>query len=287
MTFGILGSGSWGTAIAKILTDNGQTIHWWNRSEAAIQQFKLRSHNPQYLPSARFNINQLILTTNAEDVIRHADTIVIAIPSAYAIDVLRLLPKNIFDGKKIISARKCDAPTFTLVDFDSYVSQTFNIIKTDRVDLGYLCALLNSSVISFWLRKKGKMQGTNYQIDKEPITEIPLFVPPINIQKFISKLTFVIIILIKHGMSDFARLYDDVVNMMIAQLYFDDEFKNHKVDVLTAVMSSNLQTIENMTESEIVIAAPEVANRLFLSDSKIRTLINSAFEISEINAVFN
>jgi len=195
--------------------------------------------------------------------------------------------ESFFLGKKIISARKCDAPTFTLVDFDSYVSQTFNIIKTDRVDLGYLCALLNSSVISFWLRKKGKMQGTNYQIDKEPITEIPLFVPPINIQKFISKLTFVIIILIKHGMSDFARLYDDVVNMMIAQLYFDDEFKNHKVDVLTAVMSSNLQTIENMTESEIVIAAPEVANRLFLSDSKIRTLINSAFEISEINAVFN
>lgn len=115
MTFGILGSGSWGTAIAKILTDNGQTIHWWNRSESAISQFKLRSHNPQYLPSARFNIEQLILTTNAQDVIRNADTIVIAIPSAYAIQVLNGFPRNIFEGKKIVSAIKGILPEENLL----------------------------------------------------------------------------------------------------------------------------------------------------------------------------
>lgn len=135
MTFGILGSGSWGTAIAKILTDNGQTIHWWNRSEAAIQQFKLRSHNPQYLPSARFNINQLILTTNAEDVIRHSDTIVIAIPSAYAIDVLSALPKNIFEGKNVISAIKGILPEknlllndFLKVHFDMPLQNYFAVL---------------------------------------------------------------------------------------------------------------------------------------------------------------
>ena len=126
MVFGILGSGSWGTALAKILTDNGQTIHWWNRSETAIQQFKLRAHNPQYLPSARFNINQLLLTTNAEEVIRNADTIVIVIPSAYAINALSGLPKNIFEGKKIVSAIKGILPEKNLL-LNDYLKHHFNV----------------------------------------------------------------------------------------------------------------------------------------------------------------
>ena len=100
MKFGILGSGSWGTALAKILTDNGQTIYWWNRSASAIEQFKLRGHNPQYLQSARFNTTQLQLTTNASDVVSNSDVIVIAIPSSFAVETLSALPKNIFEGKK-------------------------------------------------------------------------------------------------------------------------------------------------------------------------------------------
>ena len=106
MTFGILGSGSWGTAMAKILTDNGQTIFWWNRSENAIQKFKARSHNAQYLPSARFNMDQLHLTTNAEEVIQNATTVVIAIPSAYTIAALDSLPGNVFISEVCGSVRR-------------------------------------------------------------------------------------------------------------------------------------------------------------------------------------
>lgn len=106
MNFGILGSGSWGTALAKILTDNGQTINWWNRTEAAIQQFKTRHHNPQYLQSVQFDINKLRLTTDVEAVIKSSDVIVIAIPSAFADEVLSKLDKNIFNGKKVVSAIK-------------------------------------------------------------------------------------------------------------------------------------------------------------------------------------
>ncbi len=126
MNFGILGSGSWGTALAKILTDNGQTIYWWNRSGAAIQQFKARSHNPQYLPSARFNINQLVLTTDAAEVISNTDTVVIVIPSAYAISALSGLPKNIFEGKKIVSAIKGILPEENLL-LNDYLKAHFNV----------------------------------------------------------------------------------------------------------------------------------------------------------------
>jgi len=106
MTFGILGSGSWGTAIAKILTDNNNTIWWWNRSEQAIELFKIKKHNPQYLTAARFDIGKLKLTTNVEEVIKNSDVIIVAIPSAYTSQVLSSLQKNIFDGKKVISAVK-------------------------------------------------------------------------------------------------------------------------------------------------------------------------------------
>ncbi|MFN8242891.1 MAG: NAD(P)H-dependent glycerol-3-phosphate dehydrogenase [Ferruginibacter sp.] len=106
MQFGILGSGSWGTAIAKILTDNGQHIHWWNRNAQAIQHILTRHHNPQYLSTAYFDTAKLSLTTDAAEVIRNSDCIIIAVPSAYADDALRGLDKNIFSGKKVISAVK-------------------------------------------------------------------------------------------------------------------------------------------------------------------------------------
>jgi glycerol-3-phosphate dehydrogenase (NAD(P)+) len=126
MTFGILGSGSWGTAIAKILTDNGNTIYWWNRNEAAIQQIKTRHHNPQYLPSAHFDVSKLHLTTNAAEVIQHSDCIIIAVPSAYATDLLQGLDKNIFAGKKIISAIKGILPEQNVL-LNDYLNATFGV----------------------------------------------------------------------------------------------------------------------------------------------------------------
>lgn len=130
MTFGILGSGSWGTALAKILTDNGQSIHWWNRSEVAIQQFKQRQHNPQYLTSAHFDITKLKLTASATEVIENADTIVIAIPSAYALQVLTKLDRKIFEGKKIVSAIKGILPEQNLL-LNDYLKNEFDFPLKD------------------------------------------------------------------------------------------------------------------------------------------------------------
>ena len=87
-----------------------------------------------------------------------------------------------FQGEKIISVRKCAKPTFTYVNFDSYVSATFYVIKTERTNQKYLTGLLNSKLIAFWLKHKGKMQGTNYQIDKQPLLALPLISPSPDVQ---------------------------------------------------------------------------------------------------------
>lgn len=135
MTFGILGSGSWGTAIAKILTDNGNTIYWWNRSENAIKQIQARHHNPQYLSQAYFDTSKLKLTTSLIEVISNSDCIVIAIPSGFAAAALLQLDKNIFKGKKIVSAIKGILPDqnvllndFLKSEFDFPVQDYFAVL---------------------------------------------------------------------------------------------------------------------------------------------------------------
>jgi adenine-specific DNA-methyltransferase len=88
-----------------------------------------------------------------------------------------------FVGKKILSIRKCNEPFFSLIEKDSYVFARFNIIKTERLDLEFLTILLNSSLIKFYLKNRGKMQGSNFQIDSEPLLLIPIKVPE-NTKKF-------------------------------------------------------------------------------------------------------
>ena len=126
MNFGILGSGSWGTALAKILTDNGKTIYWLNRSEIAIQQMMARRHNPHYLSAAYFDTTKLKLTTDPAEVINHSDCIIIAIPSAYVETTLKILDRNIFAGKKIVSAVKGILPEQTLL-LNDFLKNKFDV----------------------------------------------------------------------------------------------------------------------------------------------------------------
>ncbi len=125
MTFGILGSGSWGTALAKILTDNGHSIYWWNRSDKAIEQILSRRHNPHYLSTAYFNTALLHLTTNPAEVVNNVDCIIIAIPSAFAAETLFTLNRNIFIDKKIISAVKGILPDQNLL-LNDFLKNEFN-----------------------------------------------------------------------------------------------------------------------------------------------------------------
>jgi adenine-specific DNA-methyltransferase len=89
----------------------------------------------------------------------------------------RARDEKFFLGEKIVAVRKCAVPSFTYVPFDSYVSATFYIIKTDRVNMKFLTGLLNSTLIAFWLKNKWKMQWNNFQLDKEPLVNIPIKLP--------------------------------------------------------------------------------------------------------------
>lgn len=106
MKYGLLGSGSWATAIAKILTTNGHSINWWIRDAGNLKKFAEKKHNPHYVPSITFNLEQLRLDTNLHTVVQQSDVLIMAIPSAYIPAALEQLDKEAFRNKKILSAVK-------------------------------------------------------------------------------------------------------------------------------------------------------------------------------------
>jgi len=67
--FAVLGGGSWATAIVKMLTENVMNISWYMRSEDSIAYLKKHHHNPNYLSSVAFDMNQLQLSSDINEVV--------------------------------------------------------------------------------------------------------------------------------------------------------------------------------------------------------------------------
>lgn len=108
----------------------------------------------------------------------------------------RAREERFFSRPKVVALRKSvERPAFAYCDFDCYLSQTFNMIQTSRVDMRYLTGLLNSKLAAYWFKSKGKMQGANYQLDKEPLQQFPIAVPSNDTQDIIAKLVDMIILL--------------------------------------------------------------------------------------------
>lgn len=126
MNFGIIGSGSWATALAKILTDKKHKIQWWIRNEETIQHILNRKHNPHYLSSASFDISLLSMSSDISQVVQHSDVLVIAVPSAYIEKSLASLKPEIFEGKKIISAIKGILPEKNIL-LNYYLKDRFKV----------------------------------------------------------------------------------------------------------------------------------------------------------------
>ena len=124
--FGIIGSGSWATALAKILTDNNHHINWLVRTNAMAEFISKRKHNPNYLNSVVFNTSLVNLDVNVSKVVSASDYIIIATPSAYVADTLKNLPKKDFEGKKIISAVKGIIPQDNIL-LNDYLEKEFNV----------------------------------------------------------------------------------------------------------------------------------------------------------------
>ncbi|OWP83313.1 NAD(P)H-dependent glycerol-3-phosphate dehydrogenase [Flavobacterium davisii] len=112
--FAVIGGGSWATAIVKMLCENVDQIAWYMRSVYALEHLKLHKHNPNYLSSVAFNINQLQLTNDINQAIKDADYVIFAIPSAFLSTELEKMTEDLKD-KVVFSAIKGIVPESSLI----------------------------------------------------------------------------------------------------------------------------------------------------------------------------
>lgn len=106
----VIGSGSWATAIVKILLHNVEKVCWWVREEPIAIHLKKYRHNPSYLSSVKFDIQRLFVSHDINEVVRQAEAIVFCIPAAFLDSSIEGLNKELLQNKIIISAIKGIVP---------------------------------------------------------------------------------------------------------------------------------------------------------------------------------
>lgn len=111
----VIGGGSWATALVKILCNNHDQVHWWMRSQDAIDHLERFGHNPKYLQSVAFNTDQLVLSTNLTDILSRAEVMVIATPAAFLQEAFEGIDASHFKNKIVFSAVKGIIPAYNAI----------------------------------------------------------------------------------------------------------------------------------------------------------------------------
>ena len=130
----VLGSGSWATAIAKMLLEKVDHLYWYMRRADAIEEFKRQGHNPSYLTSVRFDTGRITFTSDINEVARACRTLVFVTPSPYLKNHLKKLRVKLHDHF-IVTAIKGIVPDENLV-CSEYFRVVYNVPDENLAVLG-------------------------------------------------------------------------------------------------------------------------------------------------------
>ncbi len=122
----VIGGGSWATALVKILCNNLNSVNWWMRSEQAVAHILKYRHNPNYLQSVEFDLNKINVSTDLQEIIRPADIVIIATPSAFLVSIFENFPVDLMKNKVVFSAVKGIVPEYNAIPA-RFIHKTFGI----------------------------------------------------------------------------------------------------------------------------------------------------------------
>lgn len=131
----VIGAGSWGTALVKLLSTNAERVGWWVRRAEAIAHIAKYGHNPDYISAAQFDVARLAMESDIHAVVRGADVLVIAVPSAFLKATLEQLDPAELKGKILFSAVKGIVPETNQI-VGEYLFQHWGVAERD---FGVIC----------------------------------------------------------------------------------------------------------------------------------------------------
>ncbi|MFC1734366.1 NAD(P)H-dependent glycerol-3-phosphate dehydrogenase [candidate division KSB1 bacterium] len=140
----VVGGGSWGTALIKLLSNNTEKIHWWVRKKENANHIKQYHRNPVYLSYMDLDTSKLIVSTSLKETINNCDYIIFAIPAAFLKPSLEKEGIDDLSGKTIISAIKGIIPVDNLV-VSEYFRQKF---KVPNINLGIIAGPCHSEEVA-------------------------------------------------------------------------------------------------------------------------------------------
>lgn len=123
----VIGYGSWATAIVGLLTANQRQVGWYVRNPEVLESLRSEGRNPRYLSDVEFDRDRIRPSDDLNEVVRNADILILATPSAYLKNFLEPLTESLHD-KFIVSAIKGIVPG----DYKTVVEYVH-----DRYDLSY------------------------------------------------------------------------------------------------------------------------------------------------------
>lgn len=118
LRYAMVGSGSWATALIKLLLNHQESIYWYLRDEKKIEEITKTFHNPLYLQSVYLDPDRLHMSSDLNEIVKHADVIIFCTPSAYFMKTMSKLTLSL-DDKFIISAIKgfVDEKNLTIAEY--------------------------------------------------------------------------------------------------------------------------------------------------------------------------
>lgn len=135
MQAAIIGDGGWGTALAKLLHENGHQVRVWGPFEDNIQAIQKNGMNEAFLPGIPLP-PAIEWTSSASDAITGAELVVLAMPTQFYRSVLEQFIKHVPAGATIVSVTK---------GLDRTTHQTMTSVASEMLDTRHVAALSGPS----------------------------------------------------------------------------------------------------------------------------------------------